>query len=187
MKKIICKKEYDTDTSVIVKKNTYGEFGSSDNDVYATTGFVPISSGDIIYFKKMSGFHNWTTSNKTSGTEPNGDGERIIIYDSSKNPYIWKTGHLDPLKDIDSSIYQRTYNSEDSSLATKIISTKITYPNVAYCRITFIHRATDAPKFEQSYYFNPDTAVIAVNEDPYNTTINRAFGKLGFKLMPVTE
>ena len=29
MKKIICKKEYDTDTSVIVKKNTNGAFGEA--------------------------------------------------------------------------------------------------------------------------------------------------------------
>lgn len=27
MKKIICKKEYDTDTAVVVKKNTYSYFG----------------------------------------------------------------------------------------------------------------------------------------------------------------
>jgi len=27
MKKIICKKEYDTDSSTVVKKNTYGAFG----------------------------------------------------------------------------------------------------------------------------------------------------------------
>lgn len=168
-------------------QNTYGEFVSSDNDIYATTGFIPISSGDIIYFKNMSGFYNWTTSNKTSGAEPNGDGERIMIYDSSKDPYIWQTGHLDPTRDIDSNIYQRTYNSENSSLATKIISTKITYPNVAYCRITFIYRPTDSPKLEQSYYFDSNNSIITVNEDPNNSIAQRKFGKTGYKLTPVTE
>ena len=29
MKKIICKKEYDTETAVLVKKNTFGEFGDA--------------------------------------------------------------------------------------------------------------------------------------------------------------
>ena len=41
MKKIICKKEYDTDTSVIVKKNTYGEFGDAEGyeeTLYKTEG-----------------------------------------------------------------------------------------------------------------------------------------------------
>ena len=30
MKKIICKKEYDTETATIVKKVTYGSYGESD-------------------------------------------------------------------------------------------------------------------------------------------------------------
>ena len=30
MRKIICKKVYDTDSATLVKKFTYGEFGSSD-------------------------------------------------------------------------------------------------------------------------------------------------------------
>ena len=30
MKKIICKVEYDTETAELVKKHTYGEFGSAD-------------------------------------------------------------------------------------------------------------------------------------------------------------
>ena len=30
MKKIICKKEYDTEVSTLVKKVTFGEFGDSD-------------------------------------------------------------------------------------------------------------------------------------------------------------
>ena len=29
MKKIICKVEYDTETAVLVKKNTFGEFGDA--------------------------------------------------------------------------------------------------------------------------------------------------------------
>lgn len=30
MKKIICKKEYDTERSTLIKKNTYGSFGDSE-------------------------------------------------------------------------------------------------------------------------------------------------------------
>ena len=30
MKKIICKAEYDTETSTLIKKNTFGNFGESD-------------------------------------------------------------------------------------------------------------------------------------------------------------
>lgn len=30
MKKIICKKEYDTDTSVVVEKRSFGSFGDTD-------------------------------------------------------------------------------------------------------------------------------------------------------------
>ena len=51
MKKIICKKEYDTDTSVIVKKNTYGEFGDAEGyeeTLYKTEGgnyFLYVNGG----------------------------------------------------------------------------------------------------------------------------------------------
>ena len=30
MKKIICKKEYDTETATLLKKNTFGDFGDSE-------------------------------------------------------------------------------------------------------------------------------------------------------------
>jgi hypothetical protein len=41
MQKIICKKLYDTDTSEIVKKNTFGNFGDADGyeeTLYKTEG-----------------------------------------------------------------------------------------------------------------------------------------------------
>ena len=51
MKKIICKKEYDTDTSAIVKKNTVGAFGDPDGyeeTLYKTEGgnyFLYVNGG----------------------------------------------------------------------------------------------------------------------------------------------
>ena len=51
MKKIICKKEYDTDAAVIVKKNTYGEFGDAEGyeeTLYKTEGgsyFLYVNGG----------------------------------------------------------------------------------------------------------------------------------------------
>jgi hypothetical protein len=47
MKKIICKKEYDTDTSVIVKKNTVGAFG--DPDGYEETLYKTESGSYFLY------------------------------------------------------------------------------------------------------------------------------------------
>lgn len=47
MKKIICKKEYDTDTSAIVKKNTYGNFG--DTDGYEETLYKTESGSFFLY------------------------------------------------------------------------------------------------------------------------------------------
>lgn len=41
MKKIICKKEYDTETATLVKKYTYGEFGDPagyEESLYQTPG-----------------------------------------------------------------------------------------------------------------------------------------------------
>jgi len=50
MKKIICKKEYDTDSSTVVKKNTYGAFG--DPAGYEETLYV---TGDGKYFLYVNG------------------------------------------------------------------------------------------------------------------------------------
>lgn len=47
MKKIICKKEYDTDTSAIVKKNTYGNFGDADG--YEETLYKTESGSFFLY------------------------------------------------------------------------------------------------------------------------------------------
>ena len=47
MKKIICKKEYDTDTSVIVKKNTVGAFG--DPGGYEETLYKTESGSYFLY------------------------------------------------------------------------------------------------------------------------------------------
>ena len=47
MKKIICKKEYDTDASQIVKKLTFGNFG--DDDGYEETLYVTEDGKYFIY------------------------------------------------------------------------------------------------------------------------------------------
>ena len=47
MKKIICKKEYDTDTSVVVKKNAYGAFG--DPEGYEETLYKTESGSYFLY------------------------------------------------------------------------------------------------------------------------------------------
>lgn len=47
MKKVICKKEYDTETSVIVKKLTSGEFG--DPKGYEETLYVTESGNYFLY------------------------------------------------------------------------------------------------------------------------------------------
>ena len=47
MKKIICKKEYDTDEAVIVKKNTYGAFGDADG--YEETLYKSESGSYFLY------------------------------------------------------------------------------------------------------------------------------------------
>jgi hypothetical protein len=50
MKKIICKKEYDTETAAIVKKVTYGNYGES-------TGYeeVLFQTPDGLYFVYVNG------------------------------------------------------------------------------------------------------------------------------------
>ncbi len=58
MKKIICKKEYDTEKSTIVKKFTSGEFGSPDGfeeTLYVTEGgnyFLYTNGGEDSPYKK---------------------------------------------------------------------------------------------------------------------------------------
>ena len=47
MKKIICKKEYDTDTSVVVEKRTFGNFG--DTDGYEETLYKTDSGSFFLY------------------------------------------------------------------------------------------------------------------------------------------
>ena len=47
MKKIICKKEYDTENASLVKKFTYGEYGSADG--YEETLFVTESGNYFLY------------------------------------------------------------------------------------------------------------------------------------------
>ena len=47
MKKIICKKEYDTEKSGIVKKFTYGDYGSPDG--YEETLYVTESGNYFLY------------------------------------------------------------------------------------------------------------------------------------------
>lgn len=47
MKKIICKKEYDTDTSVVVEKRTFGSFG--DTDGYEETLYKTESGSFFLY------------------------------------------------------------------------------------------------------------------------------------------
>ncbi len=50
MKKIICKKEYDTETAELVKKVTFGEFG--DTNGYEETLYV---TNDGYYFLYVNG------------------------------------------------------------------------------------------------------------------------------------
>ncbi len=47
MKKIICKKEYDTETSTIVEKRTFGNFGDADG--YEETLYVTESGNYFLY------------------------------------------------------------------------------------------------------------------------------------------
>jgi len=47
MKKIICKKEYNTDASTVVKKTTFGEFG--DPAGYEETLYVTESGSYFLY------------------------------------------------------------------------------------------------------------------------------------------
>lgn len=47
MKKIICKKEYDTDTSVVVEKRSFGSFG--DTDGYEETLYKTESGSFFLY------------------------------------------------------------------------------------------------------------------------------------------
>ena len=52
MKKIICKKEYDTDTATLIQKYTVGEFGDEagyEEDLYQTPGglyFLHVGGGE---------------------------------------------------------------------------------------------------------------------------------------------
>ena len=50
MKKIICKKEYDTETATLVKKHTFGAFG--DTDGYEESLYV---TPDGSYFEYVNG------------------------------------------------------------------------------------------------------------------------------------
>ena len=58
MKKIICNKEYDTDTSSVIKKNTYGSFGDPEGyeeTLYVTEGgnyFLYVNGGESSKYKK---------------------------------------------------------------------------------------------------------------------------------------
>ena len=47
MKKIICKKEYDTESAAIVKKNTFGSFGDADG--YEETLYKTESGSYFLY------------------------------------------------------------------------------------------------------------------------------------------
>ena len=47
MKKIICKKEYDTDAAIVVKKNTFGSFGDADG--YEETLYKTDSGSYFLY------------------------------------------------------------------------------------------------------------------------------------------
>ena len=47
MKKIICKKEYDTDTAIVVKKNTFGALG--DPEGYEETLYKTESGSFFLY------------------------------------------------------------------------------------------------------------------------------------------
>ncbi len=58
MKKIICGKEYNTETGTLIKKNTYGNFGDSDGyeeSLYVTEGgnyFLYTNGGADSKYKK---------------------------------------------------------------------------------------------------------------------------------------
>ena len=58
MKKIICKKEYETDTSSVVRKVTFGNFGDADGyeeTLYVTEGgsyFLYVNGGAESKYKK---------------------------------------------------------------------------------------------------------------------------------------
>ncbi len=58
MKKIICKKEYDTETSSVIKKVTFGNFGDADGyeeTLYVTEGgsyFLYVNGGADSKYKK---------------------------------------------------------------------------------------------------------------------------------------
>ncbi len=47
MKKIICKKEYDTEASAVVEKRTYGDFGSTEG--YEETLYKTESGSFFLY------------------------------------------------------------------------------------------------------------------------------------------
>ena len=58
MKKIICKKEYDTEMSTLIKKHTFGNYGSPDGyeeSLYQTAGglfFLYTNGGAASKYKK---------------------------------------------------------------------------------------------------------------------------------------
>lgn len=58
MKKIICKREYDTDTAVLIKKHTVGEFGDPagyEESLYKTPDgkyFLYLNGGEDSPYKK---------------------------------------------------------------------------------------------------------------------------------------
>ncbi len=47
MKKVICNKEYNTETATLIKKNTYGNFGDSDG--YEESLYVTESGNYFLY------------------------------------------------------------------------------------------------------------------------------------------
>ena len=60
MKRIICKKEYDTETATLVKKYTFGNFGDEDGyeDYYVWAGDHPdMSEKYSIHAKKVKRFN----------------------------------------------------------------------------------------------------------------------------------
>lgn len=62
MQKIICKKVYDTETSTLIKKVTYGEFGSPDGweeSLYQT------ESGNFFLYTNGGAESKYTTENIT--------------------------------------------------------------------------------------------------------------------------
>ena len=58
MKKIVCKREYDTDTATLIKKHTVGEFGQPDGyeeTLYMTADgkyFLYVNGGEKSPYKK---------------------------------------------------------------------------------------------------------------------------------------